>query len=228
VIRSPIPAISARRRHPRSGRSHQSCWWALAAAVNKSVVAGRIVQKKKFPHSEAYNSAEKNHRLFIELIPKMLVDSPEHRLDPLDALHYTFLQMEPQGPMGGHCRQLSSSYCPTICAPHRPMRIGRLLLRPDAAEKGTMMMMVLLLLLPLLLLLLRPARVGPVPTADSIDWRCSFWATSNLSEFVRQPMTQDVDPTTIQPIHIPVPNAAVESLNVLAVSGIVVTLERAR
>jgi dual specificity tyrosine-phosphorylation-regulated kinase 1 len=59
--------------------------------LSKSVVAGRL-QKKKFPQSEAYNSAE-NHRLFIDLVSKMLVYSPEHRLDPLDALHHPFLQM---------------------------------------------------------------------------------------------------------------------------------------
>jgi tRNA G18 (ribose-2'-O)-methylase SpoU len=51
---------------------------------------------------------------------------------------------------------------------------------------------------------------------------------SGLSEFVKQRMMQD-DPTTttIQPIHIPMPNAAVESLNV-AVSGSVIMFERAR
>jgi tRNA G18 (ribose-2'-O)-methylase SpoU len=49
---------------------------------------------------------------------------------------------------------------------------------------------------------------------------------TGLSEFVKQCMTKD-DTTAIQPIHIPMPNAAMESLNV-AVSGSVIMFERAR
>lgn len=61
------------------------------AVLSESVVAGRL-QKKKFPQSEEYNSAE-NHRLFIDLISKMLVFQPEQRLNPLDALRHPFLQL---------------------------------------------------------------------------------------------------------------------------------------
>lgn len=59
------------------------------ASLRAVITAGNR-QKKKFPPSEAYNSA-RNYELFVDLVCRMLTYNPEDRIKPEEAINHPFI-----------------------------------------------------------------------------------------------------------------------------------------